>query len=228
MNKSYLTHHNGDRPYLVNCVDGNVSIYAKNKKSEQHSEFIGMFHPSDIFIGKSPKECGGESFDGNTMLLKMDILNYIFIGEKIVSFKTDYEIINFVSPVGNSDVPYPYAIDEQQQYYFMQDCAILTSVDPTYDCPYHYYFVLKNIKHIEYIFIGNHRYNATTDVNPSEHYDSLIERLGKPLYIKYKGEQETKETTKHEYVELLKTYNQTIGLTPFKSIHYIDDTPPGM
>jgi hypothetical protein len=87
-----------------------------------------------IFIGKSPlnkttKFSGGHGpkFDGNSILVqltsdtKKNIYKYLFIGCSIMEFMTSYEIVKYSSPVGNNDVPYPYAIDTMGNAYLMTE-----------------------------------------------------------------------------------------------------------
>ena len=56
-------------------------------------------------------------------------------------FAADSEITFYHSPIGNSDVPYPYAVDVDENYYLMIDCIMimaneqLRSQDP-YLCYY--------------------------------------------------------------------------------------------
>ena len=48
----------------------------------------------------------GAKFTGNSILLQITQNKYVFIGDKIFSFAPKSEIKKFVSPIGNSDVPY--------------------------------------------------------------------------------------------------------------------------
>ena len=43
----------------------------------------------------------------------------IFVGWEIYQFETDDEIVDYVSPVGNSDVPYPVAFGENDVYFML-------------------------------------------------------------------------------------------------------------
>ena len=117
----YYTHDNGGRPFKINVDNKNniVNVYLKipdefeNKYSNKSSLSIKY---KKIFIGKSPlnkmtKFSGGIGDIGNSILLDIGKKTYIFIGEKVIKFTYDKPIIEFVSPVGNSDVPYPYAYD---------------------------------------------------------------------------------------------------------------------
>ena len=140
--KSYFTHFNGGRPYLVYVGKNIVSIYKESDKYYIKSsnlskntvnnkwcyiDLISVFKPEKIFIGKSPKikmteSSGGhgKNFDGNTILLLLNNNNYILIdGGSIHKFTTKNDkILKYYSPVGNNDVPYPIAIGEKYYYFW--------------------------------------------------------------------------------------------------------------
>jgi hypothetical protein len=241
----YLIHDNYARPFCV-YIDENhnqVHIYKKeyrecyqNDELEDYTKFIGTYSPSKIFIGESPLNSmtefsagHGPEFDGNSILLKMEQDKYIFIGDHIYSFKTEYEIVEFVSPVGNNDVPYPYAIDDNGNYYFLlgdEPGILRLDKEEDKEDPYSYYFeIIKGIsmsENVECIYINDERYCLRSYENPSKNYDDLIKRLGSPMYIQFKGEDEDKKIiSKEEYVELMERYNKKIGLTPLKDVNII-------
>ena len=93
---------------------------------------------SRVFVGKSSKSRArqlnmraakgmayytGAEFDGNSILFQLrdagSAINtkYMFIGDCIATFATRSPIKQFVSMIGNNDVPYPFAIDEDGVYY---------------------------------------------------------------------------------------------------------------
>ena len=88
--------------------------------------FLKSYKPEETFVGISPKikmtEFSGgfgKKFNGNSILLSLGKNKYVFIGQKIIEFTTKKDkIIDFVSPVGNNDVPYPFAIGEKYVYSF--------------------------------------------------------------------------------------------------------------
>jgi hypothetical protein len=91
----------------------------------------------------------GKYFDGNTILIKLKQNKYIFIGASIYIFTIDYEIIKYVSPIGNNDVSYPYAIDIKNNYYLMLDSVIIpknsmTNYSKSNFDPYNYYYNCEN------------------------------------------------------------------------------------
>ena len=152
--KSYLIHDNGGRPFQVIISGKRVYVYRVAKKlsdeefdkwmdgkksinfSKQlkyYSELITEFkNVKKIFIGKSVKNemtkfSGGygKSFDGNSILLNLSKNKYVYIGESIYSFETKNDkILEYHSPVGNNDVPYPVAVGEKYVYFLIENCYL--------------------------------------------------------------------------------------------------------
>lgn len=98
------------------------------------------FLPKEIYLGKSD-----DGHEGNTILLDMGNLQYIYIGRIIYSFITYAPIVCYLSQIGNNDVPYAYAIDTYNNYYLMEFGTVMKNlhlknmfVDPfdyyTYEC----------------------------------------------------------------------------------------------
>ena len=54
-------------------------------------------------------------------MLKLNTGKYVFIGHKLYEFIPDNEIVAFYSFVGNSDVPYPIAIDSKDNFYLLME-----------------------------------------------------------------------------------------------------------
>lgn len=155
--KAYLIHDNGGRP--LKCVIDKDTIYVHKQNDHESDEVVYdkkpslIFHPKEIYIGKSPLNkmtefSGGygPEFDGNTILLDMGNNEYIFIGSEIWSFDAVDKITKYISPVGNNDVPYPYAIDKSGNIYLIVDNVIIMHRDDIaeqmdqYDNPYDYYY----------------------------------------------------------------------------------------
>lgn len=161
-NQQYFIHENGSKPFLVKIHGSSVDVYKQSKNNNKYSEHIITFKPEKIFIGKShdsfmtKASCTNKKeYDGNTILLYMGLKNdlnqYIYIGGiSIFSFTTkmNNEIIKYESPMGANDVPYPYAVDNNNNNYllvfdscFKMDKSIKNTKcnNNEYDDPYDYY-----------------------------------------------------------------------------------------
>ena len=82
--------------------------------------------PGRVFIGHSPKNkmtefsgAYGPEFLGNSILVHKKDLDYVCIGSDIFEFTALDRILEYVSPVGNNGVPYPYAVDTKGRHYSM-------------------------------------------------------------------------------------------------------------
>lgn len=135
----YLTHDNGGRPLKVSIYkdkkEANIFTFNKDDfndflkfpKKKDYITLIYKFYFEKVFIGRSLKipmtEFSGgygKKFTGNTILFQIKPKHYIFVGNNIFSFTTNDNIISYFSHVGNNDVPYPYAIGEENVYFLSQ------------------------------------------------------------------------------------------------------------
>lgn len=134
---TYFTHYNMERPYLLYINNFNnkkeVNIYKFNYDKYEYNntkddwnkkyyvKFVKKYIVENVMVGKSPKNemtiySGnyGKKFNGNTILLYLgkdnNMYKYVFIMHKVIEFTINNKIKKFVSPIGNSDVPYPYAL----------------------------------------------------------------------------------------------------------------------
>ena len=129
----YLTHDNGGRPYLVSIYessDDNVVrvserselpttnqdwTYIKEKKIGWDVPVLEVSHVSKVFAGINKQE----GFTGNSVLVHLAADRYLYVGECIFGFSIKDPIIEFYSPVGNNDVPYPFAVTSSGKYVMM-------------------------------------------------------------------------------------------------------------
>ncbi len=86
---------------------------------QQFTKIIATYHMVKYFVGSSPlnemtKYSGGhgEKWTGNSLLLQIAPVRYVFIGWNVYEFDSHEPIVNYVSSVGNNRVPYPYAETE--------------------------------------------------------------------------------------------------------------------
>lgn len=127
---TYTTHDNGGRPFCVEVNGNHVNIFmtvdidsVNTKRGTQHFSF----DTETIWIGDNTYpvnqtkhyEPNGR-YPGNSILLHLKGNQYIFVGDSIFSFKTAEPILEYHSPIGNSDVPYPYAISETAVYFMLE------------------------------------------------------------------------------------------------------------
>lgn len=131
-------HDNGGRPFLVKDLATEVSVY---KQSDEKS-FTQLFNVKyeKIFIGDDMDK---GQHKGNSILLKLSKHKYMFIGWNISTFKVPK---NYYSPIGNNDVPYPYAIGEKYTYLMLENVYIPTELLDFSDDVYNYYYNFFNKK----------------------------------------------------------------------------------
>ena len=153
----YNIHDNGSIPYIV-YDDGTKIQICKTKVNIETSNDLVMEKYLDIkykkiFVGKDNKNKN----TGNSLLLQISKNKYIYVGSSIYMFQIDDTIISYKSPIGNSDVPYPYAIGTKYTYLMIEkvyiDNEVLKGSFPKYidtNDPYaKYYFesFIKDSKH---------------------------------------------------------------------------------
>lgn len=260
----YFIHDNGARPYKViiekqtsqqtngertlqRCII--VKIYKQILDLDNYDEYetkpIIVYYPEAIFIGNSPMNemtqfSGGygQEFDGNTILLQTGDNIYTYIGPEIYSFKTDGKIINYISPVGNNDIAYPYAVDEYNNYYLLIEGVIIKNNSKikkqmeNYNDPYIYYYDYRAITPdmgvkpirqqingrnwtIERFYIGTNIYTLTYNPFPEKEYDRLLSVFKKPMYIEIN--QKKFKLTKPMFVKLIKNYGLLQSFEPIKN-----------
>lgn len=134
--KSYLTHDNGGRAFLVKFDKSRFEVFApdirrlnsltgnETKKTLEKCFtrcVLRAFHVR-VMIGKSTKSWAdgtGPKFDGNSILFELVDGRYICVGERIILFAPGERILRYESPVGISDVPFPYAVGSNRYYLTM-------------------------------------------------------------------------------------------------------------
>lgn len=233
--QEYYTHSNGSRPYKIIIYNNNLVRVFKSDNC-----ILNIF-PQQIFVGKSDKnkmteysDAYGVSFDGNTILLKMNDTTYIYIGGKMFSFTAINPIVSYHSPVGNNDVPYPYAIDSEKKYYLLIENVVLNSSKELEDYiinnndPYEYYYkaslitkdrglgrkpLFQNNSNIIKFYIGKELYTMKYSPLPSNEFDRFTKELGNNVYIRDKNNLKH-NISKQQYIEIMEDFSNTIGTSP--------------
>jgi len=220
----YDIHNNFSRPFTAVIKNNHVKIYNNKINSK-----IYDLQVNKIFVGKSPlirmtkySECVGDKYDGNSILLYLGNNTYKYIGECIYTFEALSPIIDYVSPIGNNDVPYPYAIDNNQNIYLMIEKVIMLNTSNykshilEYDCPYDYYYGRSSIednkinemdefKNIMSYYINDKPYMLRFNHDPIQEYKN--ENTYKIVY----KDGTSKILTKDEYVELHMNFNTVLS-----------------
>lgn len=151
--ETYKTHDNGGRPFKVEITKDNIQIYkhyyGNHNDGNLKQDKLLLSYPNykQVFVGESPRNemtdfSGGYGprFKGNSILIQNNN-QCIFIGSCIYTFQPESEIVEFVSPVGNNDVPYPWCKDSNGNTYLMIERIIVRPTElNTFDNPYDYYY----------------------------------------------------------------------------------------
>jgi hypothetical protein len=255
MHKTYYTLDNGGYPFKVDIYSQNtkykVEIYKRGSnefnnvnssepeyKNKSYTEYaISPMKVKKIFIGKSPRtkmtidnKSYGKEFNGNSILLQKTDKTYMFVGDKIFSFRPLSEIVKFVSPIGDSQVPYPYAVDIKNNYYMLIADVVIgnpkisNNKDP-YDLYYRMKYITKNVRgvpplinfeNIEEFYSDNHMYALNYFPRPENDYNRFTEN-NETLYIK-KTNGKKYILTKNGYINLMKRFGKKINIHPINNV----------
>jgi hypothetical protein len=90
----------------------------KTNKKIVDTKYTTLFL-GDNLLNDSKYEKKGKGSIGNSILVEVSKHKYIYIGNEIYSFETAEDIKSYYSPIGNNDVPYPYAIGDNLTYFML-------------------------------------------------------------------------------------------------------------
>jgi hypothetical protein len=116
---TYLTHYNGARPFKC-VVSGDLDLVLVFK-GDGDGDLLHTFE-GRVWIGKDPNE---PDHDGNSILVVHTNGLVTYIEESVYTFRPHCALVTYVSEIGNSDVPYPYAIDRDDNYYFFAEDTVV-------------------------------------------------------------------------------------------------------
>lgn len=131
--KSYYTQHNGAGLFKIVVKDKTIDIYVEDSDDDSDNDndeevdmkirytklLFTIVKYSRIFIGQDINL--GRFASGNSILVELKSKMYIFIGSHIYNFQTTDDIIAYESPIGNSNVPYPYAVGTKYIYLMIEN-----------------------------------------------------------------------------------------------------------
>jgi hypothetical protein len=127
--KVYETHDNGGRPFRVE-IDGRKVTVWKNIDGDGEFRHLKDFTVDEVFVGKKSPKGGYDGLkpkeaEGNSILLRIGS-KYVFLGHEIYEFAPipGDTIDVYYSDIGNSDVPYPYAVGKRYIYILLEKVAV--------------------------------------------------------------------------------------------------------
>ena len=143
MARVYEIHHNHARPYRVAVHGNTVTAYGNNISHDWECRrvMLGASEETVEWADWTGPECLG-----NTILLEIADRRYILISDRIYQFSTEDWINYFASPIGNNDVPYPYAIGDIYSYILTDMKRAITADLPEASTPYKEYIREHNLR----------------------------------------------------------------------------------
>ena len=142
----YITENNCKCYAVTFENNGFVQVQQFEDVSESDKNIIYSINPMETFLGKS-KSCtmtalsgafDEDCFDGNTILLKVDIengknKNLYFGGDMVCSFLTSDNIYEYVSNMGNNLTPYSFATGKENYYLLAPNFSFIKKDKIDYD-----------------------------------------------------------------------------------------------
>lgn len=134
--KTYEIHHKGQRPFSVEVDEHELRIYTQlwDNENEYWAIHKLIYHTPyvRIFIGDNQLQLDGFArkglYPGNSILAQLSDQVYLWIGSYVCTFEVEDEIQSFFSPIGESDLSYPYAIGKKEVYFFLDPVKIPTTI----------------------------------------------------------------------------------------------------
>lgn len=130
----YTVHDNGGKPFrVVIYEDNDVYIYKDDNGRISDSRPLKV-QAECIWIGDNilndKLAAPRGMYPGNSILLHLHGDKYMFVGWKVYEFEVEPgdAIVKYYSPVGNSDVPYPYAVGKFRTYFMLEEESLPSSV----------------------------------------------------------------------------------------------------
>lgn len=146
----YETHDNGGRPFSVHIQGSRVRVSDISGPSpkkvvtiEADEIFIGKHSPNGDYNGLEPQDA-----EGNSVLVRKG-QQYTYIGSEIYQFSPieGDRVLLYYSDIGNSDVPYPYAIGQTHTYLMLDKVVVESSFFHSNDDIYDEYYYMKDCDH---------------------------------------------------------------------------------
>jgi hypothetical protein len=158
---TYEIHDNGSRPFVVEIAGNQVKVSKNMDEYEgkgvnfvtipKPRKHLFEFSATKVFVGKKSPKGGYDGLkpkdaEGNSILLRTGE-KYVYIGHEIYEFspKAGDTIQKYYSDIGNSDVPYPYAVGNTHIYIMLDKVAIEKSFFDMKKDIYRQYYDAENV-----------------------------------------------------------------------------------
>jgi hypothetical protein len=200
------------------------------------------FNAKQVMIGESPLNAmtrfsggHGPKFRGNSILLEeTEKEAWVWIGDSILRFKPFAPIVEFISPVGNNDVPYPWARDEDgNTYLFTEDVILSPECKWEDNDPYRYYYdhqlmttdlgvippdepLYPPVRGITKWKVGEDQYTLRCAVCAGQNWDRIMDWNEGDLIFEYEDGTE-KVISREEYIEIMEEVSRERGFSKFKN-----------
>lgn len=144
---TYVTHNNGSAAFEVVVTADKVFVMAILEEN-QLEHILTLTNYKDVLIGA---DSGLPETEGNSILVNTEGNNYVYIGTETFRFQTKSPVLEYYSPIGGGDVPYPYAVTKDRVYLMLNHVSIdlrpeLLTLYSTYEDvdlqhePYQFYY----------------------------------------------------------------------------------------
>ena len=134
--KTVEVHCNYSRPFTIEYTVSHkeATIYKNKYEGEtlvRDRKVIAIDYKK-IYLGDDPHHFSPVWEDqmlGNSVLFHLDSGEYIYVGRNVMRFNLleGDKFVEYNSPVGNNDVPYPYIVGKTHVYFLIEDTVV--SVD---------------------------------------------------------------------------------------------------
>ena len=156
--KSYFTHDNGGRPFLVYIEPFNINAtsvhvyeisdkhYTHNPYNEEKWMYISLvktYHAQNVWVANGYNYGRVGMYDdtlcvweddfaiGNSIIIQNINNVFVFVGDIVREFKLEPQdtVVNYYSPVGRNDVPYPVIIGNNNVYFLLGNDFVYISIN---------------------------------------------------------------------------------------------------
>lgn len=130
--------------------------------------FLGGPLP-DIFI------TNGDTFEiGNSILIHITGTKYIFIGMYIYEFESQEPIVEYISPIGNNNTPYPFAKTANETFLMIEDAVIDNKLLEDEGQKYPKYNQFPYKLYYEFGLLGTHLYSIKNHLQENRKINGRI------------------------------------------------------